>query len=621
LELKNLKRSGLGWCFVVLVLVLGAGVEFVACGSGTDSSPGKGTGSSSGSSGAGVGYDADATIGSGSGSGADGSGGADANGGFDAGSPGASSGTGGSASSSGSASGGGAGGSGSSSGIASDGGSEGSGSSGGSGGVSGVLTNRYDNARTGVQPAETALTPATVGSPGRFGLLFSLPVDGTIQAQPLYARGVTIGGVMHDVVFVATEHNTVYAWDAESATQTGPLWQASMGPAAPFAGAPWTCADLIPYSGVSATPVLDPVGGTIYVLAQTLESGAYHHKLHALDWATGSERQHSPVEITPPSADWSPTNHFSRVGLLLTNGVVYGAFGSHCDLAPYHGWVVAYDAQSLALKGFFETGLSGGIWQSGQGLSTDDKGNVYWTAGVSSAGQAGCSSTDLCQSVGSVSLGGGGLTLGHSWTLGKVAGTDLDLTTAVVLGGGLGFVSGKDGFMHVLNAANLQHVQDVQVSPVINASGTGGHVHGGPVYWDSPTGPLLYVWPEATPLGVYSVTSSGMSAMPLAQNSSRRPSHPGPIITVSSNGKMPGTGILWATMATTDGVDTWHGIFPGTLYAFDAETVSKMIWNSDASAADALGMFAKFCPPTVANGRVYVGTATTTDALRVYGLH
>jgi outer membrane protein assembly factor BamB len=223
--------------------------------------------------------------------------------------------------------------------------------------------------------------------------------------------------------------------------------------------------------------------------------------------------------------------------------------------------------------------------------------------------------------VGSLSLGGGGLTLGHSWTLGKVAGSDLDLTTALVLGGGLGFASGKDGFVHVLNPGTMQHVQDLQISQIINGSGTGGHLHGGPVFWDGPSGPLLYVWPEATPLEVYSMSASGLNTTPVSTNSSRQPSHPGPITTLSSNGKMSGTGILWAAMATMDGVDTWHGIFPGTLYAFDAENVSKELWDSDKSGADALGLFAKFSPPVVANGRVYVGTATSTNALKVYGLH
>jgi hypothetical protein len=542
------------------------------------------------------------------------------------GSSGSGSGTGSASSSSGAASSSGGSGSNASSGASSGGtaGASSSASSGGAGssggGPASVLTNRYDLGRTGVQPHETALTPTSVSAPGKFGLLFSRTVDGTIQAQPLYAQGVTIKGAAHDVVFVATEHNSVFAFDADDPAQSASLWRASLGPSAPAAGAPWTCTDLTPETGVSSTPVLDPSSGTLYAVAETLEGGTYHHQLHALDWTTGSEKAGSPVEITPTQAGWSPAHHFNRVGLLLTQGVVYAAFASHCDLSPYKGWVVGYDAATLAMKGSFATGVSGGIWQSGQGLSSDGHGTIYFVAGVSSAGEAACSSTNLCQSAGSLTLGAGGLTLSKSWTLGKVGGGDLDLTTAFVLGGGQGFVSGKDGFVHVIDPSTFHDVQDLQVSPIINGSATGGHVHGGPVYWEGPSGPRLYVWPEATPLGVYSVGTTGLGTTPVAQNASRQPSHPGPIITLSSNGKTSGTGILWATMATLDGVDTWHNIFPGTLYAFDAEDVTKELWNSETNPGDKLGPFAKFCPPMVANGKVYVGTASSTNALRVYGL-
>jgi hypothetical protein len=177
----------------------------------------------------------------------------------------------------------------------------------------------------------------------------------------------------------------------------------------------------------------------------------------------------------------------------------------------------------------------------------------------------------------------------------------------------------------------MKSVQDVQVPATIDVSGTGGHIHGGPVYWNGAKGPMLYAWPEGNPLSFYSVSASGLSAKPIAMNSSRTPSHPGPIMTVSSNGTMPGTGVLWAAMITNNNDDAWHGIVPGTLYAFDAEDPSDgnakaELWNSDANAADALGLFAKFCPPTVANGKLYIGTAigtdnsSTTAELRAYGL-
>jgi outer membrane protein assembly factor BamB len=536
-----------------------------------------------------------------------------------------------------------------------------------------VWTSRYDNARTGSQTAETVLTPANVSQLDRFGLLFSRPVDGTIQAQPLYAPGLAINGATHNVVFVATENDSVYAFDADDPAQNAPLWKTSLGmpvPSDPSSAdpPPWNCADLIPISGISATPVIDAPSGTIYVIAETLEGGAHHHKLHALDWTNGAEKSGSPVDIAPTDGTiaFDPVFQFSRVGLLLDNGVVYSAFASHCDgarpmppapamdagavdagsleagateagapeagaadaaagppPAPYYGWVLAHDARTLAPKGVFRTGLSGGIWQSGMGLSADGKGSVYFVSGVSKAAQAGCSSTDLCQSVGQLTLAGGGLSLVHSYTR-PLFGNDLDLSTALVLGSQFGFASGKDGVIHVLDPTNMQSVQEMVVYPpaasASTATGGKGHVHGGPVYWEGPNGPLLYVFPEQGVLQVFSVTPGAGPLVPLATSAARSPSHPGAVTTISSNGKTPGTGILWAVTQYMDGVDTWHKIFPGTLYAIDAEDITKVLWTSDQNPAYAMGLFSKFCPPMVANGKVYMGTATTTNALRVYGL-
>jgi outer membrane protein assembly factor BamB len=217
----------------------------------------------------------------------------------------------------------------------------------------------------------------------------------------------------------------------------------------------------------------------------------------------------------------------------------------------------------------------------------------------------------------------------------QTAGKDLDLTTAFVFGpGNLGIASGKDGTLHVLDRTTMKSVQDVLVStnPPTGSGTGGGHIHGGPVYWDGSMGPRVYVWPEGTdPMKVFAATSSGVATTPVAQYSQRLPSHPGGIITISSNGKVPGTGILWAAMVTSDTADAWHGLQSGTLYALDAENPSDsnpkaLLWDSDAAVGDQLGLFAKFCPPTVANGKVYIGTAIGTDnsntaELRVYGLN
>jgi hypothetical protein len=499
-----------------------------------------------------------------------------------------------------------------------------------------VWTNRYDVGRTGAQTQEEHLTPASVTG-GKFGLLFSRFVDGTIQAQPLIGHAIVIGGRAHDsVVFVVTESNTAYAFDALDPTESAPLWQAKLGPPV---SSHWSCADLVPQSGVSATPVLDTATGSIYIVSNESAAGDVHdhHELHALDWATGLERPGSPVEIVPAGAGWNPDNHFSRVGLLLDAATLYVAFGSHCDDFTYYGWIVAYDAPSLSRKGTYRTGESGGIWQSGMGLSADGNGGIFFVAGVSNhPGTLPCTASNLCQSVGKVTLGGGGLTLSDWYQPSNAAASaaaDLDLTTAFILpkGSPFGFASGKDGVVHVLDRSRLGNiggaVQTVDVfTPFVPGSAHGGgaaagHVHGGPVYWDGSKGPMLFVWPEAAPLQAYAVTASGLSAQPAALNTAAKTNHPGPITTVSSNGKMPGTGILWASMMTNPAADAWHSIVAGTLDAFDAEDVSRHLWSSDVRASDQLGLFAKFCPPTVANGMVYVGTAAPTNALRVYGLH
>jgi hypothetical protein len=495
---------------------------------------------------------------------------------------------------------------------------------------SGVVTNRYDDHRTGAQTSEAALTPAVL-SGGHFGLLFSRPVDGTIQAQPLYLPGVQFADKAHNAVFVATEHDTVYAFDADDPAAAMPLWMHSLGSSMVATMATWGCTDLVPEVGVSATPVIDPASGTLYVLSQ--QDGTTH-KLHALDVTTGAEKLGGPVEVSPPMAGWDPSNLFSRVGLLLNNGTIYAAFASHCDYKPYRGWVFAFDAQTLMLKATYATGATGGIWQSGMGLSTDGNGGIFFVAGVSNhaidyglapdGGPEGgppplppCSGSNVCQSVGRLTLGGGMFNLTGSYTPSNVHNSqahDLDLATAVVIGGNLGFVSGKDGVVHVLDPGTLNWMQDVTVYLQPDggpATGGKGHVHGGPVYWDGPSGPMLYVWPEQGALQAYSVTSSGLNTTPVARNANLMPFHPGAITTLSSNGKTPHTGILWAATMTNPMDDAWHTIVPGTLYAFDAEDITHMLWSSDMNPGDKLGAFAKFCAPTVANGKVYLGTATS----------
>jgi hypothetical protein len=573
--------------------------------------------------------------------------------------PGSSSGTG---SNSGSGSGSGSSGVGSSSGTGSGSGSSGVGSSSGIGPDGGpigfaVVTNRYDNARTGSNTSETILNVANVGG-GKFGLQGSHAVDGHILAQPLYMTGLSIGGATHNVVFVATEHDTVYAFDADNAT-TPALWTSSLGtpmdatvstngwlkPYSP--GSTVTCADMFPKAGITSTPVIDPGTGRMYVVAKNLENGAYFHRLHVLDVLTGMDVAGSPVTIAGSVAGTGISNDggsiafesphaLNRPGLLLAGGNVYIAFGSHCDDPPYHGWVFSYSAATLMQTGIFNVtpnGAEGAIWQSGMGLPADDQNNVYFAAGNGDVDPSNMG-TMLGQSIGRLQLQATGLKMTDWWTMPDAVprnASDIDLQSGVmvlpnpkVLIGG-----GKDGRIYVLDPANLgKYVPGTSYANILQGTAPfGTHIHV-PVYWNGPSGPTLYVWTEnGSPLRALRFNGMTLNTTPVMTYAGSA-THPGGILSLSSNGSMMGTGVLWATFTsatidTVNGGDAWHHLVPGAMYAFDANNLTMPIWTSLANKArDDLGILAKFNAPMVANGRVYVGTNGTPDGgkLQVYGL-
>ena len=277
--------------------------------------------------------------------------------------------------------------------------------------LAGVFTNRYDNARSGLNNQETILTPSNV-TVGQFGRLFVLAVDGQVYSQPLYMQNVSIPSQgTHNVVFVATQHDSVYAFDADAPTAS-PLWQVSFldsssgvttVPCADVYGTGAGDCDISPEIGITSTPVIDPVGGTLYVTAKTREplgtpsctaNGSYDYcyRLHALDVTTGAEKLGGPVVITGSVPGTSPVDsvngivpfgafrHLQRPGLLLLNGLLYIGFGSHGDVDPYHGWLMAYDATNLQQTAIFNVtpdGTEGAIWQGGGGVSADESGYIY----------------------------------------------------------------------------------------------------------------------------------------------------------------------------------------------------------------------------------------------------
>ena len=510
-----------------------------------------------------------------------------------------------------------------------------------------VLTNRNDIARTGQNLQETTLNTSNVNV-SNFGKLFARTVDGYIYAQPLYMPGLSIGGKTRNVVYVATEHNSVYAFDADDPNTSAPLWQVNLGTSVPsndvcnglnISECPYK--DLIPEIGITSTPVIDPSSGTIYVVAKTknTSNSTYHFKLHALNLLTGAEKFAGPVEITATvsgtgagssggTVTFNALNEMNRPGLLLLNGVVYLAFGSVGDVPPWHGWVLGYNALTLQQVAMFNAtpnGDSGGLWGGGQGLA----GNVDSVYGTTSNGSfdintGGTDYGDTIFKLGTSS----GLSVADYFTPNNQGFLN---TNNVDLGGGgpmllpgtsLLVNVGKDGVLRLVDTANMgqfhptfnSDVQEFQVTPA------SVEFMGSPIYWDSPNnGPQIYLWPPSDFLKAYRFVGGQFQTTPVSQGATQNAaggSNSAPL-SLSANGSQTGTGIVWAAAPLGDaGEQTVTGV----LRAFDATDLTKELWDSNQNPGrDGLGNYAKFTPPTIANGKVYA--ATFSGQLVVYGLN
>jgi hypothetical protein len=513
----------------------------------------------------------------------------------------------------------------------------------GSGGAAGgsslaVTTNRYDNARSGANLQETRLTTTNVNA-SQFGLRFSRAVDGQIYAQPLYVGGLTMSDQrVHNVVYVATEHNTVYAFDADDANATAPLWSRNVGPSGSN-----TCDNLSPEIGITATPVIDRAAGTIYFISKGLESGNWVQRIHAVDITTGAERAGSPAVIAASvpgtgagsrggSVAFDAATQFTRPGLLLVDGVVYAAFASHCDVGAYHGWVLGYAhdgtrfQQALAYN-VSPNGTQGGIWQAGVGLSSDGA-SIYVVTGNGSTNPS-AAALDLSLSV--LRLRISDYSVQDYWiptAYAALNAADSDLSSgAVLLPHNILATGSKDGRVYLLDTANLgkynatsDRILQTLTTPG-KANGIRGHVHGGAIYYNSPSGggEKVFLWPEDSPLMQYTLnpttrTLGGLVTDPI-RAATFTPGHPGATLTLSADGAVAGTAILWATIPTQNGIDgAWHTTSAGALYAVDAGNVTRVLWSDTAGGWN----LAKFAPPLVANGHVYLGTFS--NSLRVYGL-
>lgn len=526
-----------------------------------------------------------------------------------------------------------------------------------------VLTQHNDNARTGANLNETALTTANVNR-DHFGKLYAHEVDGSMYAQPLYVSNLTFpAGKTRNVLYLATMHNTVYAFDADDPnTSTALLWSRALGgavslPDANIGAACGTYRDIAGEIGILSTPVIDLHSKTIYVVRFTRMGWAgsrisiYRRYLHALDLLTGAEK--GRVQITAPG--FNPRMHNQRAGLLLLNDVIYIGFSAFCDTRPYSGWLLGYDATTLRRKYVFDvtpTGERGGLWQAGQGPAADDKGDIYVISGngdYEPMNPPDLQGKNLGNSFIKLRPNGATLEVVTRFTPYNAAelNDDLDLGSAGALlipGTNVLVGGGKEGKLYVLDrddfggftAGGPDNV--VQSFPVTSIDG-GHHLHGSPIYWDSPSGPLIYVWGEKDYLKAFALDTSqhpprfnttplkGPRA-PLCGDSDppiqmKRACMPGGILSLSANGRTPGTGILWANIPINE--NTNQKIVKGVLRAFNAMTLQEL-WNSEQNATrDSFGYFAKFSPPTVANGRVYLATfqetiSKTKAGLVVYGL-
>ena len=513
----------------------------------------------------------------------------------------------------------------------------------------GTFTFHNDNARDGQNLNETVLTPSNVTS-SSFGKLFSYPLDGLTFASPLYVENVTIPGQgVHNVVIVATEHDSVYAFDADGRTST-PLWKDS------FLGAGVTpippadtgeTGDIPNEIGITGTPVIDPSTNTIYVVAATKEgtggSAKYVNRLHALDLTTGAEKFGGPIVITASVPGTGGDNvkgvisfnnitENQRPALTLQGGELYIGFSNHGNNPPYHGWLLAYNASTLHQDWAFNTtpnAMKGGIWMGGDGIAVDSSGNLFFSTGngtfdgpTSSGGNNDFGDTLL-------KLGPSGTRLDSftPYNYSTLDSADVDLASGgvILLPDQSGthphevLTAGKGGTIYLVNRDSMGGVgngNDNQiVQSLINVFPTGGGDETGnystPVYYNG----SVYYAPVQGQVMAFSLTNGLLSTSPTSKSpetyNGDTPSFAarGGELALSANGNS--NGILWGLQSNGDSL-------PGTLHAYDPSNLAHEYWNSDqAGTRDQLDPWLKFTIPLVANGRVYV---VSSGHLTAFGL-
>jgi hypothetical protein len=496
-----------------------------------------------------------------------------------------------------------------------------------------VLTWHNDNARTGQNLQETTLTTANVTS-ATFGRKFTITADGKVDAQPLYVPAMSIAGITHNVLYVVTEHDSSYAFDADTGAL---LWQKPLVVGSETPSDDRSCGQVTPEIGATATPVIDRTAGThgtIYVVAMSKDSGShYHQRLHALDMTTGAEQFGGPVEVTATSQvagsgvenTFNPAVHKERAALLLVNGVVYTSWGSHCDAGSYAGWVIGYNGTTLAqvsVLNLVPNGNRAGFWNAGAGPAADAGGNIYELTGngsfdTSLDSNSFPSGSDYGNAFVKMATTGGPLRVTDYFTMSTTtneSNQDQDLGS----GGAmllptlndaqghprtLAVGTGKDKHIYVVDTASLG-----KFSPSANniyqdmVNVLSGGVWAAPAWFNG----SLYYGDVGGTLKAFKFASGLFPTMPTSQSANTF-AYPGTIPSVSANGTS--NGIVWAAENSN----------PAVLHAYDASDLTKELYNSNqaANSRDHFGTGNKYIAPMIANGKVYVGTTT---GVGVFGL-
>jgi outer membrane protein assembly factor BamB len=508
-----------------------------------------------------------------------------------------------------------------------------------------VLTQHNDNTRAGLNDNETLLTTSNVNV-AHFGKQFVLPVDDQVYAQPLVAGKIDIGGAPHNVVYVATVNNTLYAFDGDNGklywqknfTATGMRPPTNVDMSGACGG---QYKDFSGHMGIVGTPVIDAASHTIYFVARSTNGTVFVQDLHGVDILSGTDIV-TPTRIAATysgNGDGSVNNVITfdarrqnqRQGLTLVDGIVYVTFSSHCDWGPYHGWILGYDAGTLQQEVVYNAtpdGYSAGMWESGMGMAADAAGDLYVVTGNGSVGVAGDPANVRNRGESALKLTRSGATLQVAsfftpFNYQALEDADLDYggMGALLIPNSNFFLTGsKDAKLYLLNKDAMGGYQaganNVQQTITLSQYAA---VHCQPAYYRGATQELVYIWSENDPLRAipFDRATNHLDRNGEMNVFGGPTGGSGAVLSVSSNGTTAGTGILWASYASPG--DAAHDVIPGILRAFDAADVTKELWNNRQNGArDGAGYYAKFSSPTIANGHVYL--PTFSNQVVVYGV-